>query len=193
MRRLITTAAALATITAIPASDVQGQSSLLNLGVDYTAAFTGDDFDALEGGFGFKGGILFQLGPMAHIGGEIGWTNIDFESPVADENIDASLMDFMGVLDLSFSDSPRAQPYLDLRAGYSRMSFEFAATDGSIDGPTAGAGFGVRFRPGGVWIDVHGRYQQHWFGEFEGAVFEEDSSGGRFALAAGVSIPLGGS
>lgn len=194
MRRLLTTVVAIAAATAMTANDVRAQTSLVNLGADYTATFTGDDFEGLEGGFGLKGGLLFLLSPMSHIGGEIGWTSIDFESELADETTDASLLDLMGVLNLSFSDSEDAQPYLDLRAGYGRLSFEVAEVDGSVDGPTAGAGLGLRFRPGGVWIDLHGRYQQHWFGEFDDdvPVFNEDRSGGRWVLGAGVSIPLGG-
>lgn len=194
MRRLLTTATALAVATTLSANDARAQTSLVNLGAEYTASFVGDDFEGLEGGFGLKGGLLFLLSPMSHIGGEVGWTSVDFESDLVAESTDASVLDLVGVLNLALSDSESAQPYLDVRAGFSRLSFEYGTVDGSIDGPTAGAGLGFRFRPGGVWIDLHGRYQHHWFGEFDDddLIFDTDSSGGRAVLGAGVSIPLGG-
>ena len=193
MRRIVIAATAIAAITTLSARDARAQTSLVNLGLDYTASFTGDDFESLEGGFGLKGGLLFLLSPMTHIGAEVGWTSVGFKNTVVDEATDASLLDLMGVLDLSLADGESAQPYIDLRAGYGRLALKTDVSDGSISGPTAGAGLGFRLRPGGVWIDIHGRYQHHWFGEFDDddLVFTTETSGGRTVFGAGVSIPLG--
>lgn len=194
MRRPLITAALGAACTALGATGAGAQSSLVNLGAEYTAAFTGDDFEALDGGFGLKGGLLFLLSPMSHIGAEVTWTQLDFDDELVNETADASLAELVGVLDLALGGNQSAQPYLDLRGGYSRLAIDLGIVDGSIDGPTAGAGLGLRFRPAGVWIDVHGRYQHHWFGEFDedDLIFNTESSGGRFVFGGGVSIPLGG-
>jgi len=120
MRRIIIAATAIAAATTLTARDARAQTSLVNLGPDYTASFTGDDFEGLEGGFGLKGGLLFLLSPMTHIGGEVGWTNVGFENGVVDAATDASVLDLTGVIDLSLADGESAQPYIDLRAGYGR-------------------------------------------------------------------------
>lgn len=191
MRRLLTTSAALAVLAGVATSEAEAQTPLVNLGIDYTPAFVGDDFEPLEGGIGFHGGVLFPLGPLSHIGADLSWTGIGFEGDVSDE-VDASILDVQGIVNVGLGSGEGARPYVDIRAGYSRMSFDIPGDDGSISGPTAGGGLGVRVYRGAIAIDAHGLYQHHWYGEKEGLVFETDASGGRVILGAGVSIPFGG-
>jgi hypothetical protein len=196
MRRFLRTTATLWGLTvagaAAGAGGLSAQSPRANLGVDYTAAFTGDDFEGLEGGFGFHGGILFPLGPLSYLGAEVAWTGIDFEDDEADE-ADASILDLSGVVRVGITGTETMLPYVDIRAGYGRLGFDLGVADGSVDGPSAGGGLGVLFRRAGMGIDVFARYQHHWFGEFDEdiLIFDAERSGGRFILGGGVSIPFG--
>jgi hypothetical protein len=194
MKRLLATTVALAGLAAASAPQVKAQTALVNLGADYTASFVGDDFDGLDGGIGVQGGLLFPLGPMSHIGGEVNWTGIDFTSDLADDAADASILDIVGDVNIGLSDGTSARPYIDLRAGYSRMAFQVGDVDGSVDGPTAGGGLGVRLHAGGIMVDLHGRYQHHWYGDFndDNLIFSEKTTGGRLVFGAGISIPMGG-
>lgn len=192
MRRLLTTGAVLAAFAGAAATEASAQSPLVNLGFEYTPAFVGDDFEGLEGGIGFHGGLLFPVGPMSYIGADVGWTGVDFED--AADDADASILDVMGVVQVGLGVGESIRPYVDIRAGYSRLAFELATLDGDISGPAAGGGLGARFTPAGIWIDVLARYEHHWFGEFDedGLIFQNESSGGRVVLGAGISIPFGG-
>jgi hypothetical protein len=186
------TTMALSGLTFAGAGDVSAQSPRANLGLDYTAAFTGDDFEGLEGGIGFHGGILFPLGPLSYLGAEVGWTGLDFEDDEDDE-ADASILDLMGVVHVGFAGSESVLPYVDIRAGFGRLGFDLGVVDGSVDGPSAGGGLGVILRRQGLGIDVFARYQHHWFGEVDDDVliFDRESSAGRLILGAGVSVPFG--
>jgi hypothetical protein len=95
------------------------------------------------------------------------------------------------LIGLGYSESYR--PYVDLRAGYGRLSYE-GLVDASVGGPAAGASAGFMIRAGAVWFDLRGGYQHHWFddAELEGFIFDAEASGGRVLLGVGVGIPLGG-
>jgi hypothetical protein len=192
LRRLSTTALAfplaLILATAAPAT---AQAPVLELGANRTVSFTGDDLDGLDGGFGLEADLLFPMGPLSFLGFGAGWSDVGFDS----DDVSGSLLEFGGLARVGLVQGARARPYLDIRAGYGRLSFDDGVIDTSASGPTAGGALGAMIRAGGMWIDVHGRYQHHWFGEVEvedTLLFETDASGGRILLGVGVSIPLGG-
>lgn len=193
MRIIATTTAVLAVAAFSAVEPAAAQTPLAKLGGDYTVSFTGDDFEGLESAFGVSGGVLFPVGPISHIGAELGWSGVSFDSDLVGSAADASILDFLGVVQVGLGYGESARPYVDLRAGYSRMSFDAAGFDGSISGPTAGGSVGVLISPGSVWFDVHARYQMTWFGETDDdLIFNTESSGGRVSLGAAVAIPFGG-
>lgn len=187
MRRILGTTLAAALLCAAPAA---AQQPLVTLGGDFTLAFTGDDLEGLDKGLGISGGMLFPMGPISFVGFEGGWSDVSFD----DSDASGSLIDIVGVARIGVGYGERVRPYVDIRAGYGRLSFEEGVIDGNVDGPSAGGSVGFMARAGGVWLDVHGRYQHHWFKEadVEGFGFDTDVSGGRMILGAGVNIPLGG-
>lgn len=193
MRRIALITTALAGLALVGPTTAEAQTPLVKLGGDYTVSFTGDDLDGFESAFGGTGAILFPLGPISHVGAEIGWSSVSTESEIFDDAFDATLLDLLGVVQVGLGYGETTRPYVDLRAGYTRMGFDAGTFDGSVSGPTAGGSVGFLFRPGGIWIDVHGRYQHTWFGEADDdLLFNTESSGGRVSLGAAVAIPFGG-
>ncbi len=186
IRRLAATTLALGVLTAAPAA---AQQTMLTIGGDYTASFTGDDLEGLDNAMGVSGGLLFPMGPISFLGFEAGWSGVSTEG-----DADGSMLDLMGVARVGLGYGESARPYVDVRAGWGRLSFDEGIVDYAISGASAGGTAGVMFRAGGVWIDVHGRYQHHWFGEAEGegATFDTESSGGRVIFGAALNVPFGG-
>jgi hypothetical protein len=196
MNRCLIITAALASAGTIATSEASAQTALIDVGANYAASFSGDAYEPFERGIGARGALLFPLSHLAHVGADLSWMGADFKGSVPDEYHDASVLDLTGVVDVGLVDSESFTTYVDLRAGYSRVAWEIANAGQSLDGPTAGAGLGFRMRPGGVALNVFGRYQHTWVGEFDdgtdAVIFTEESTGGRIMAGAGVSIQLGG-
>jgi hypothetical protein len=196
MKRCLIITAALASAGTIATSEAAAQTALIDVGANYAATFTGEAYEPFERGIGARGALLFPLSQVAHIGADLSWTGADFKGSVPDEFHDAAVLDLTGVVDVGLVESESFTPYVDLRAGYSRLSFSVLEDGKSLQGPTAGAGLGFRMAPGGVALNVFGRYQHTWVGEFddgeEAVIFTEESTGGRVVAGAGVSIQLGG-
>lgn len=186
MRRILATTLTVGLLTAAPAT---AQQSMITLGGDFTASFTGDDLAGLDNAIGVTGGMLFPMGPISFLGFEVGWSSVS-----AENDADGSLLDLIGLARVGLGYGESARPYVDVRAGYGRLSFDDGLVDSSVSGPLAGGSAGVMFRMGGMWIDAHARYQHHWFSaaEMEGFAFDTDASGGRVILGAAVNIPFGG-
>jgi hypothetical protein len=187
MRRVLTTTLAAGLLSAAPAA---AQQTLITLGGDYTVSFTGDDLDGLDNAIGLSGGMLFPMGPISYLGFEGGWSKVSFEN--SDAN--GSIFDIAGLARVGLGYADKYRPYVDARAGFGRLAFDHGVIDSSVSGPMAGGSAGVMMRAGGLWIDLHARYQHYWFGdaEVEDFVFDTDVSGGRIMLGAAINLPIGG-
>jgi hypothetical protein len=185
-RRIVGAVLSLSLLSAVPAA---AQTPLIKLTGDFTVAFTGDDLEELDGAIGFGAGLLLPMGDISYLGIEGGWSDVSFEGSTAD----ASLFEVGGLARIGLGYSESYRPYVDLRAGYGRLSYE-GLVDASVGGPAAGATAGFMIRAGRVWFDLHGGYQHLWFddAELEGFIFDAEASGGRVLLGVGVGIPLGG-
>jgi hypothetical protein len=153
------------------------------------SGYTGDDFDGVETGFTFGGELVFPLASGLEVGGAFDYSSYGLE----DVDEDLSQIDIFGVVRYPVV-GESVHFLVGAKGGFSRQKatiIEDITANGWGFGPTAG----IRIPLTSLSIDIvaDGIYQS--FGDFsvDGESVEDSSSSGfRWTVRGGISIPLGG-
>lgn len=177
-------ATAVALLLAVP-TGLHGQATLQSA-VGF-GGFAGDDYDGVEAGYSIGGGLLFDASENIQVGGEVFVHTFGLEGTA--ENLDH--YDILAKARYLIPGDP-ARFFIGAKAGYARQSFGPSGAEVESDGFTVGPTVGVSIPVSSFMLELSGDalwVTQGYADDVADPI--DDASGVRYAISAGLAIPLG--